>query len=512
MDISAYEPIPSTSRINSRPGSSNKLISSISTIPQTQLDTETCSLLGPFSILIQAIMAFIILASLLYKRHREKPKRKYHIWTADVSKQVIGQAFVHMLNIFISDSMASLPSKGNPCALYFMNIFIDTTIGVFVLFLALNTITKLVCKTLRRTPSSLGLSSGIYPHPFLMSWIKQISIYFLGLVILKLFVIGLFWLGGEALIKFGNGVIEGISHDPKIQILMVVMVGPTILNVLQFLLIDSFIKHKPSLNPEELEPEDGRRFLSGESDLDSDDQDDEEDDDDDNENGRKPRGLPNSGDHDRVVRKKKDYQSERSTRHQHTRLSNPSNLHGSLSAVVADVQNPHSYPPRTSHPETRERNQLATDRLDLMNTVDTRLRTIQAISDHESSQQNMSTNQPSRDGIPPDHRSILGAVEPSHLSAVFDKPTADPSETGTTNPENDPSWSPTHSNKAHKKNPGDRRPPPRIRPDQPTRTANNLVCASPTELRTGFDLRRLNPLSSASTITPLSNPHHHAVY
>ncbi|KAI9631507.1 hypothetical protein KEM48_014256 [Puccinia striiformis f. sp. tritici PST-130] len=104
MDLSAYEPIPSSSisRINSRPPAiANKLI------PHTQLDTQTCSLLGPFSILIQAIMALIILASLLYKRHREKPKRKYRIWTADVSKQVLGQAFVHMLNIFISDSMAS---------------------------------------------------------------------------------------------------------------------------------------------------------------------------------------------------------------------------------------------------------------------------------------------------------------------------------------------------------------------------------------------------------------------
>lgn len=338
MDIAGiYEGTPS------RPTPSSKLISAI---PHAALDTDTCSLLGPFSILIQAIMAVIVLASLLYKRHREKPKRKYRIWTADVSKQVLGQAFVHMFNIFISDSMASLPSKGNPCALYFMNIFIDTTIGVFVLFLALNAITKLVCKTLKRTPASLGLSSGTYPHPFLASWLKQISIYFLGLVILKLFVIGLFWLGGEALVQFGNGVIEGISHNPKVQILMVVMVGPTILNVLQFLLIDSFIKQKPSVNPADLEAEDGRRFLSGESELDSDEQDDSEDDD--NENGRKPRGSAGHSQQDRLVRKKKDLHNNPATRHQQTRLSNPSSLHGSLSAVATDVHNPHSYPPRSA--------------------------------------------------------------------------------------------------------------------------------------------------------------------
>ncbi|WAQ80712.1 hypothetical protein PtA15_1A50 [Puccinia triticina] len=414
-------------------------------------------------------MALIILASLLYKRHREKPKRKYRIWTADVSKQVLGQAFVHMLNIFISDSMASLPSKGNPCALYFMNIFIDTTIGVFVLFLALNTITKLVCKTLRRTPSSLGLSSGTYPHPFLMSWVKQISIYFLGLVILKLFVIGLFWLGGEALVKFGNGVIEGISHDPKIQILMVVMVGPTILNVLQFLLIDSFIKHKPSLNPEELEPEDGRRFLSGESDLDSDDQDDEEDDD--NENGRKPRGLPNNGDQDRVVRKKKDFQNDRSTSHHHTGLSNPSNLRGSLSSVAADVQNPHSYPPRTSHPETRERSSLSTERLDLTKTVETR-----------------------------GHQSILFAtVQPSSPSQVSDG-------TESTLKPDHPSSSTDDSFKPSKHLQG-RQSPPRIRPDRPAHNRNTLSCSSPTELKTGFDVRHLSQLpytATAISAAPLS--------
>ncbi|KAH9467340.1 hypothetical protein MJO28_000091 [Puccinia striiformis f. sp. tritici] len=361
MDLSAYEPIPSSSisRINSRPPAiANKLI------PHTQLDTQTCSLLGPFSILIQAIMALIILASLLYKRHREKPKRKYRIWTADVSKQVLGQAFVHMLNIFISDSMASLPSKGNPCALYFMNIFIDTTIGVFVLFLALNFITLLVCKTLKKTSTNLGLSSGIYPDPFIKSWMKQLSIYFIGLIILKLFVLGLFWLGGSALIKFGNSIIEAISLDPKIQILVVVMIGPTILNVLQFLLIDSFIKHKPHTNLDyQSQSEDGRRFLNNpeDSDSDQDDNDDnqnneDQDDEDDNGNGRKPRGPKTQ---DRIMPKKSNQynnqqQNDQSTRESSNRLDKPTNLHESSSSpssssVKSDVhQNPHSYPPKTS--------------------------------------------------------------------------------------------------------------------------------------------------------------------
>lgn len=48
----------------------------------------------------------------------------------DVSKQVVGQMFVHGVNVFISD-VGSTRSSGNACVLYFLNILIDTTLGVF---------------------------------------------------------------------------------------------------------------------------------------------------------------------------------------------------------------------------------------------------------------------------------------------------------------------------------------------------------------------------------------------
>lgn len=46
----------------------------------------------------------------------------------DVSKQVIGQMFVHGVNVLISGLVAHL-SSGNACVLYFLNILIDTTLG-----------------------------------------------------------------------------------------------------------------------------------------------------------------------------------------------------------------------------------------------------------------------------------------------------------------------------------------------------------------------------------------------
>ena len=46
----------------------------------------------------------------------------------DVSKQVIGQMFVHGLNVLISGVVARI-ADGNACVLYFLNILVDTTLG-----------------------------------------------------------------------------------------------------------------------------------------------------------------------------------------------------------------------------------------------------------------------------------------------------------------------------------------------------------------------------------------------
>ena len=52
----------------------------------------------------------------------------------DVSKQVVGQLFVHGLNLLISDAV-SQHTSGNACVFYFLNILFDTTFGQSLHFL-----------------------------------------------------------------------------------------------------------------------------------------------------------------------------------------------------------------------------------------------------------------------------------------------------------------------------------------------------------------------------------------
>lgn len=50
----------------------------------------------------QGVMGLIIVCGLVIKRMREKPRRKWKIWLADVGKQVVGQFAVHLSNVAIS--------------------------------------------------------------------------------------------------------------------------------------------------------------------------------------------------------------------------------------------------------------------------------------------------------------------------------------------------------------------------------------------------------------------------
>lgn len=78
------------------------------TLPPGEVDKRQCQLLGPLALLVQAVMALVVIVSLMLKRARERPKRPWKIWCADVSKQLAGQAMLHGLNLLISGTLIRL--------------------------------------------------------------------------------------------------------------------------------------------------------------------------------------------------------------------------------------------------------------------------------------------------------------------------------------------------------------------------------------------------------------------
>lgn len=71
-------------------------------------DTKSCSLVGPVALVVQALMAVLVIASLLVKRQYEgnqrngQRRRKWKVWMYDVGKQLIGQSLIHASNLLVS--------------------------------------------------------------------------------------------------------------------------------------------------------------------------------------------------------------------------------------------------------------------------------------------------------------------------------------------------------------------------------------------------------------------------
>ncbi|KAJ2959097.1 hypothetical protein NQZ79_g5388 [Umbelopsis isabellina] len=137
-------------------------------LPRAPGDEDTqagCKLLDSFAIVIQLSLAAIAFSTLIIKRQRENPQRPLRIWSLDVSKQVVGGIVIHSLNLlvsYISGTNESDPS--NPCVWYFLNIFVDTTVGVGILWAIL-----IGFKRLAHRLKLQGVDSGVYGDPPLIN-------------------------------------------------------------------------------------------------------------------------------------------------------------------------------------------------------------------------------------------------------------------------------------------------------------------------------------------------------
>ncbi|KAJ7853881.1 vacuolar membrane protein-domain-containing protein [Mycena leptocephala] len=202
-------------------------------------DVDSCRLFGPVALTVQALMGVLVILSLVYKRHREKPMRPWRIWIFDVSKQIVGQMFVHAFNVLISD-LVSHHSSNNACVSYFLNILVDTTLGVGLIFVILRVLTFILTEKFHLK----GFESGIYgTPPSLKFWMRQAAIYLVALTTMKFMVIGLlalfpglFAVGGWLLSWTWSG------DGDTLEVIFVMGIFPILMNILQFWLIDSIVK------------------------------------------------------------------------------------------------------------------------------------------------------------------------------------------------------------------------------------------------------------------------------
>jgi hypothetical protein len=98
---------------------------------------------------VQLLLGLLALSSLYGKWHFESPRRPTQVWFLDAMKQGTSAAMIHVLNIIFAIGIVDFSdrtSDEDECAFYFMNVVIDTTLGVYIAYLLVQLVTRLAVR------------------------------------------------------------------------------------------------------------------------------------------------------------------------------------------------------------------------------------------------------------------------------------------------------------------------------------------------------------------------------
>ncbi|KAJ8047835.1 Store-operated calcium entry regulator STIMATE [Holothuria leucospilota] len=196
------------------------------------------SLTGPYSIIVQAILAFIAFSFLILKRLREplEERRPWMVWFFDTSKQALSAMFIHFSNIFVASAETSAKHT-DPCSWYTINFLLDSTIGILIIYVAVKfssaIIAALNCNTLR---------FGEYGNPPKWdAWFGQCAIYLLITLVEKTVIFVLASL--DFFVRLARNLLNFIRNE-KLELLLVMLVIPFVVNAIIFWVVDNFLMRK----------------------------------------------------------------------------------------------------------------------------------------------------------------------------------------------------------------------------------------------------------------------------
>lgn len=200
---------------------------------------EKCQLLGNwFGYLVQFLLGALAFSSLLIKWWRENPRRDLFTFFRDTSKQAAGACLAHVLNLVFAEL---LTAKGqNPCIWYLANILVESVLGLLMAIGALKMLEWCVNKY-RWAP----LRSGYYGDPPRFSiWLLQLGVWCLIVCTIKVILLfGIIVPLEKEIYDIGTVLVKPFDSSPKLELVMVMVVVPVIVNTIIFWITDDFLMH-----------------------------------------------------------------------------------------------------------------------------------------------------------------------------------------------------------------------------------------------------------------------------
>eukprot|EP00742_Colponemidia_sp_Colp-10_P011883 GILJ01013266.1.p1 GENE.GILJ01013266.1~~GILJ01013266.1.p1 ORF type:complete len:285 (-),score=28.94 GILJ01013266.1:71-925(-) len=204
-----------------------------------------CELVGDaFGNFLQLFLAVSSFTVLLVKRQTELPRRPWKIFGLDASKQAVGACLAHLCNLLLATLLSS--NGSNPCVWYYVNIFMDCSLGVLLAFLLHSTIED---RALRK--GYFAFRSGDYGPLEALNynhWWVQVGTWCLVIVVSKLALLLIMLIFADAFVAVGELSLSPFLPYPRLLLFVVMVLVPLLLNSVQFCLQDSFLKRRKTLD------------------------------------------------------------------------------------------------------------------------------------------------------------------------------------------------------------------------------------------------------------------------
>ncbi|CAM9432970.1 unnamed protein product [Scytosiphon promiscuus] len=215
-----------------------------------QGDAGGCHLISEnYAYALQLILGFAALAGLVFKRWRAPVKRDLMVWMYDVSKQGFGAMFIHVWNILLSIHEGVGKPGSDECAMYFVNFSLDIAIGTFMIwcFVRVQEITAM-----RFGVDSLKVTGDYGTPPLFSVYRTQLLAYTVILVICKAVTTAIVIAMDEVLSSLAKALFSPVSAYPELELTLVMIICPWILNALQFWILDNVLMSErviPDMRP-----------------------------------------------------------------------------------------------------------------------------------------------------------------------------------------------------------------------------------------------------------------------
>ena len=153
----------------------------------------------------------------------------------------MGGFFVHLGNIAVSSYILN-KAGGDECAWYFINFFVDCTLGVGIVYVS----HKLICDlVIYAQPHSVLAHIGDYHDPpEIKIWVIQLIPYILSLIINKIIIVSSLYGLENPMTHLGNWLFGAFKDNPQGELVVVMILCPWLLTTLQFWLFDKLLKAK----------------------------------------------------------------------------------------------------------------------------------------------------------------------------------------------------------------------------------------------------------------------------